>query len=67
MTTTLTPRQVDILACIQKGMTSKEIARELDLSFHTVRDHTRHIYSRLGVKTRLQAALRACELQKDAA
>ena len=42
---------VDLLLC---GCTAKETARELGLSFHTVRTHIKNVYLRLGVANRLE-------------
>lgn len=45
----LTPRQQEILKLIGNGRTTKEIARELDLSVKTVEAHRAQIMERLGV------------------
>ncbi|MDV7391987.1 response regulator transcription factor, partial [Arthrospira platensis SPKY1] len=46
----LTPRQQEILQLIGNGRTTKEIARELDLSVKTVEAHRAQIMERLGVR-----------------
>lgn len=48
----LTPRQRDVLACILRGQSNKQIARELDISDGTVKTHTAAIFSALGVGSR---------------
>lgn len=46
---TLTPREKDIVVCVVKGMTNKEIASELYLSTHTVITHRRNIAKKLQI------------------
>ena len=36
------------------GATAREIARELELSFHTVRTHIRKIYAKIGICSRVE-------------
>ena len=43
-------------------MTLQEIARELSISYSTVRQHTAHIYEKLGVNKRRHAIILATEL-----
>ncbi|MBP6057513.1 MAG: hypothetical protein KA524_03680 [Nitrosomonas sp.] len=50
--TGLTPRELEIATLIYQGNSSKEIAGEINLSYHTVRNHIKNIYSKLGVSTR---------------
>ena len=57
--TSLTPREREVLAKLAQGMTLADIARELNLSRHTVSDHVKNIYRKLGISSRAQAALRA--------
>ncbi|MDO4695840.1 response regulator transcription factor [Porphyromonas sp.] len=45
----LTPREKDIVVCVVKGMTNKEIAAELYLSTHTVITHRRNIAKKLQI------------------
>ncbi len=47
--TALTPREKDIVVCVVKGMTNKEIASELYLSTHTVITHRRNIAKKLQI------------------
>lgn len=51
----LSPREREILERLAAGRRYKEIADELDLSFHTIRAHVRHIYKKLHVRSRGQA------------
>jgi two-component system, NarL family, response regulator LiaR len=52
---TLTPRERDVLACMVEGKKGREIAAELVISMDTVRTHTRGIFSKLDVHSRLEA------------
>lgn len=51
----LTAKQVEIIELIEAGMTNKEIARAINLSVETVKDHVREILYRLEAKTRTEA------------
>ncbi len=55
----LSDREIDVLQFLAKGLTNQAIATRLFLSIHTVKTHTRNIYSKLGVKNRTQAVDRA--------
>jgi DNA-binding NarL/FixJ family response regulator len=52
----LTPREEDILRLLTQGFANKEIADRLSVSFDTVRTHLRHIYEKLHVRSRTEAA-----------
>jgi LuxR family maltose regulon positive regulatory protein len=58
----LTPREAEILSLIADGYSNKEIADKLFVSVSTVKKHINHIYGKLNVKTRIQAALRAKQM-----
>ncbi len=55
-TATLTPREREILALLADGLSNKEIAAKLFISFFTVRAHLMHIYEKLHVRSRTEAA-----------
>jgi DNA-binding CsgD family transcriptional regulator len=59
---TLTPRQVDILRLIQRGLSNREIADLLEWTPGSVSGYTRAIYTRLGVKSRTAAVFKAVNL-----
>jgi DNA-binding NarL/FixJ family response regulator len=47
----LTTREREVLQLIGEGFSHKQIAGELNLSIHTVRDHQEHVKKVLGVTT----------------
>jgi len=55
----LTPRQAEVLRLLERGLSTKQIARELHLSPETVRNHVRHLLRALGVNSRLEAVAAA--------
>jgi two-component system response regulator DesR len=58
----LSERERDVLALMASGSTNPEIATELHLSKHTVKEHTSALYRKLGVRNRTQAVQRAQRL-----
>ena len=55
----LTEREAQVLALIAAGRSNAEIARELELSLKTVQNHVSNVLTKLQVRDRTQAALRA--------
>jgi DNA-binding CsgD family transcriptional regulator len=55
----MTRRETDVLLWIARGQSNAEIGDSLCISPRTVKKHLEHIFSKLGVKTRLAAAVRA--------
>ena len=53
--TGLTGREEEILARLSEGLSNKEIAARLQVSYDTVRAHLRHIYEKLHVRGRTEA------------
>jgi PAS domain S-box-containing protein len=51
----LTPRQSEVLRLLEHGRSTDQIAKELNLSADTVRNHIRHLMRTLGVHSRLEA------------
>jgi len=51
----LSPRETEVYDLLCEGLSNREIAEQLFLSEKTVKVHLRHIYEKLGVKTRAQA------------
>jgi LuxR family transcriptional regulator, maltose regulon positive regulatory protein len=58
----LSKREEDILSLIGQGMSNSEIAKALYISINTTQWHISHIYSKLDVKSRTQAVVKAQEL-----
>ena len=58
----LTNREIEVLRLIAKGATNREIADQLVVSEGTVKNHLSSIFSKMGVRDRTQAALKAREL-----
>ncbi len=56
---TLTERELEVLRHIARGMSNKEIARELTISEKTVKTHVSNILAKLHLADRTQAALYA--------
>ena len=57
----LTPREHEILECIADGMSNKMIARALDITDGTVKLHVKAILRKLGMRSRVEAAVAAVE------
>jgi DNA-binding NarL/FixJ family response regulator len=53
----LTPRELDIVRLVGKGLANKEIARSLGVAVTTVRTHLSKVYDKLGPGTRVALAL----------
>ncbi len=58
----LTPRQTDVLGLLLKGQPNKLIARELNLSVETVKDHVAAVLRTLNVSSRTQAVLAVSQM-----
>jgi DNA-binding NarL/FixJ family response regulator len=63
LSTILTPRERDVVERIARGLTNKEIARELDISPATVKVHVERLIGKLGVADRTQAAVLAVQMK----
>jgi two-component system, NarL family, nitrate/nitrite response regulator NarL len=55
----LSPREQEVLQQIARGASNKEIARSLQIAETTVKIHVQHILRKLGVSSRVQAAVLA--------
>jgi len=52
----LTPRQLEVLRLITRGLSNPEIARQLHIGDETVKSHLTVLLRKLGVRSRAQAA-----------
>ena len=58
MASTLTAREREVLDMLVQGLSKKEIAARLNVSFATVRTHLEHVYKKLHVRTQAEAVAR---------
>jgi len=56
---TLTDRETEVLRLIARGLTTAEVAQNLNISVNTVPSHIKEIYRKLNVSSRAEAALTA--------
>ena len=56
---TLTDREIEILTCVARGLTNKQIGQALFISDRTVQGHLQNIYQKLQVSTRTEAVTAA--------
>jgi len=55
----LTPREEQVVALVAEGMGNREIARELNLSEHTIKKYLYRVFEKLGISTRVELVLYA--------
>jgi DNA-binding NarL/FixJ family response regulator len=58
----LTAREIEVLVAMADGASNKEIARRLDISFHTVKFHVAAILDKLEAESRTEAVVKASQL-----
>ncbi len=61
LVSTLSPREQDVLTLVTAGYSNKQIAEACFLSLHTVRTHVQNILVKLGVHSKLEAAIFAVQ------
>jgi two-component system nitrate/nitrite response regulator NarL len=54
---TLTNREMEVLRGVARGLSNKQIGRELDLAEVTIKLHLRAIFRKIGAHTRAEAAV----------
>lgn len=59
----LTAREQQILNLIAEGLTNRQISSSLIISESTVENHIHHIFVKLGISNRAQAAVHAFQLR----
>lgn len=57
--TLVTPREEQVVALVAEGLSNREIAQELGLSEHTVKQYLFRIFDKLGISTRAELVLYA--------
>jgi|SRR3954447_1612975 HD-GYP domain-containing protein (c-di-GMP phosphodiesterase class II) len=57
----LTPREIEVLGLLSRGLPNKSIARQLAITPKTVGNHVEHIYAKLNVSSRAAAAMVAMQ------
>ena len=62
---TLTKRELEVVDLIGYGYSNGDIAKILFISEHTVKDHTKNIYRKLGVHSRFELAALVNRIHKD--
>ena len=55
----LTPREEQVVALVAEGLGNRQIARELNLSEHTIKKYLFRIFEKLGVSSRVELVLYA--------
>jgi DNA-binding NarL/FixJ family response regulator len=55
----LSTRELDVLRLVARGLGNRDIAAELALSFHTVKNHVQNIFRKIDVNGRMEAVDRA--------
>ena len=58
----LTPREEEVLQLVAEGLTNKAIARQLDISNHTVKFHINALMSKLDAQSRTEAVVKATRM-----
>ena len=62
----LTPREMEVVNAMSRGLTNKMIAKRLEISLHTVKFHVESAFRKLGARTRAEAVAKALErLRRD--
>ncbi len=57
-----TRRELEVMTLLAKGLSNRDIADQLIISEHTVRNHLGHIFGKLSVSSRTQAVVKAGEV-----
>jgi DNA-binding CsgD family transcriptional regulator len=60
---TLTPREIEVLQHVARGLSYAEVGDALGVSLNTVTSHIKNVYRKLEVHTAAAAVMRAVELR----
>ncbi|WP_338152562.1 LuxR C-terminal-related transcriptional regulator [Paraburkholderia monticola] len=60
----LSARELEILTCVARGLSNKEVARELQVTAETVKWHLKRIFDKLGVGSRIEAVQIGLQLSR---
>lgn len=55
----MTTAELAVTRLVVEGLTNREVADRLFVSPHTVNSHLRHVFSKLGINSRVELARRA--------
>jgi DNA-binding NarL/FixJ family response regulator len=55
----VTPREQEVVHLLAKGLSSKKIAVQLGISFHTVESYRKHLLQKFNAKTTVEMVLKA--------
>jgi len=58
----LTPKEKEVLSLLADGLTTKEIAHQLSVSFHTVETHRKNMLSKFNVKNTVHLVSKAWQV-----
>jgi two-component system, NarL family, nitrate/nitrite response regulator NarL len=61
----LSRRERDVVRCVAQGLSNREIASQLGLTEHTVKNYLFRIFDKLGVSSRVEVVLYAFRFRKD--
>jgi DNA-binding NarL/FixJ family response regulator len=55
----VTPREREVVHLLAKGLSSRKIAAELQISFHTVESYRKHLLQKFNARTTVEMVLKA--------
>jgi DNA-binding CsgD family transcriptional regulator len=61
----LTESELNVVQRVAEGLTNREVARQLFVSPHTVNSHLRHVFTKLGINSRVELARLASESLRE--
>jgi NarL family two-component system response regulator LiaR len=61
----ITPRELEVMALLAKGRGNKQIAKDLEISLQTAKNHVARVMDKLGMGSRLEVGILAAKLNVD--